>query len=705
MLRPTASCLKLKRRNSPYVQKFLEGCPLPATLVDDLAGANLRSSAPFFTTMPRYIVARENRLSKLFFHHALYPAGGARLPCRVVVVRGGRGVRNQPQTALPASQRASAEATCRVQQDPARRSFFYARPVALTPPRLRHDVHPNASEAQEAAVNSSGMDGGGRETAAVSPRPAEDSVLAPLCGVIESHFAALLKLQAADEASGGAGRAIWEELTGLLSGGHGGVVTNAEGVEEPGASHGDVVGALLRSAASAPSSFFHVHSQLPSSALFLTRPPTDVGAATHAAVAPLGKGGADHTQSSVVARLAGGLEPAVPFAVGYPLPVRRSAACGAPDGKADAAADIMPFGHIQCLLRVCTSGGAAGEKSAEEIAESPKACGETASPMHASDAAASAPRSRASKYLSGGGASPSVPTGIVEPWKLGVSLDPKIPFYLRTMTERRFAAAPTGSAGADASSASPSCVSALLGRSDCETYLLPQRELLFTFYAPAEVVAMCAKQNEERMQRQAALGYGGPTHAFADAPRTARRLLQGAHCNHVAAEAAAAASKSDTAAAHTPQRDSAVYEVRALPGDVVFVPRGWRYHVERIIGTAVMDAVAAAPTPAAAAGKQAGAEGLPRAALRAAFLHNAPSTFTSSLRPAHAASHKTGASTGCVEAAAIRGVEVEAFVLCYKPYPFLSAEQAATYVPANYVRRGVEEFYAKGGNDVFHRYV
>ncbi|ESL06808.1 hypothetical protein TRSC58_05511, partial [Trypanosoma rangeli SC58] len=266
MLRSTATCLKLKRRNSPYVQKFLEGCPLPETLVDDLAGANLKSSTPFFTTMPRYIVGRENRLSKLFFHHTLYPAGGARRPYRVVVVRGGRGVRNQPQVVLPSSQHAFAEAYCRVRQDPARRPFFYARPVALAPSRLSHGVNLNTGEGSERSVSFSEMTGCGKETTAESSCAAEDSVLAPLCGVIESHFAALLKPQTTDDGGAGGGgvrRTIREELTALLSAGHGGVMADEEAAENAdvsSSSHRDLVGDMLRSVVSSPSSFFYVHA-------------------------------------------------------------------------------------------------------------------------------------------------------------------------------------------------------------------------------------------------------------------------------------------------------------------------------------------------------------------------------------------------------------------------------------------------------------
>ncbi|ESL05177.1 hypothetical protein TRSC58_07194 [Trypanosoma rangeli SC58] len=483
----------------------------------------------------------------------------------------------------------------------------------------------------------------------------------------------------------------------------------AENADVSSSSHRDLVGDMLRSVVSSPSSFFYVHAQLPSSALFLTAPPTDtdVGTATHAASAPLDKSREDHTRRSVVARLAGGLEPAVPFAVGTPLLVGSGAACGGDDGRvaATAGAGAMPFGHIQCLLRVCTRGGNAGEAYLGETAGAFKARNETASPMHESGASFLAPRGRASKESDDGGASHSIPAGIIEPWKLGVSLDPKIPLYVRTLTEKRPAAVRSRSTGGDALPSSPSRVCALLGREDCETYILPQHELLFTFYAPAEVVAMCAQENEERMQRQAALGYGSPTHVFADGPRTARHFLQRAHCNHVAAEEAAAVSKSGTGATHTPQRERVMYEVRALPGDVVFVPRGWRYRVERIIGVAVLDAVATAPVQAAMTEKQAEGEGLPYGALRAAFMRNTSSTFALSLGKAHTASHEAGADVSRMEAAEICGVEVEAFVLCYKPYPLLSAEQAAAYVPANYVRRGLEEFYAKGGNDVFHRYV
>ncbi|PWV11115.1 hypothetical protein C3747_62g277 [Trypanosoma cruzi] len=724
MLRLSVSFFGLKRKNSTHVHKFLEGCPLPETLVDDLAGANLKSSTPFFSTMPRYIVAKENRLSTLFFHHALYPAGGARRPYRVVVVRGGRGVRSQPGVAVTLSKSAFEENSCRLYRDPARRPFFYSRPPALAPSRFSHEMRNKDEGKNEASVNSSNVTGQERGMTAKSSRSTEDSLLAPLCGVIESHFLALLKQHAIEEGGGnemtadpkrareGTGKTIEEELATLLSGGHGGIMTAEEErdttVLSPPCS--DLVGKLLRNVASLPFSFFHVHVHLPSSALFLTPSTTKKNTATHEARVLLDKREEDCTEKSVVARLAGGLEPAVPFAVGSPLVVRCGATCGSSAGYEGVVADGMPFGHIQCLLRVCTRGGRSdGSEEPEEVATIPKACSEPPeSLMHESKAFPVATNDRESNKRENVNDCHGTPNGILESWKLGVSLDPKIPFYVRTMTEKRPAAACTGSTFDDVLSPSRSCGYTLLGRRDCETYILPQRELLFSFYAPAEVVTMCAQQNEERMRRQAALGYSGPTHAFAEGPRTASRLLQGAHCNHVAAEeaAVAAASKYGTNCGATPQNGPVVYEVRALPGDVVFVPRGWRYSVERIVGTAIMNAAATStPTEGVMTRKKTGSDVLPYGEMRTAFMHKKPSTLASSLGKVRKVSIKTESQLRCMEAAEICGVKVEAFLLCYKPYPVLSAEQAAAYVPSNYVRRGVEEFYAKGGNDVFHKYV
>ncbi|EKF32277.1 hypothetical protein MOQ_003875 [Trypanosoma cruzi marinkellei] len=723
MLRLTVSCFGLKRKNSPYVHKFLEGCPLPETLVDNLAGANLKSSTPFFSTMPRYIVAKENRLSTLFFHHALYPAGGARRPYHVVVVRGGRGVRNSPGVALSFSKTVSEEISCRLYKDPARRPFFYSRPTALTSSRFSHGVKNNNEGRNETSLNFGNMTGKERDMTATSSRSAEDNLLAPLCGVIENHFVALLKQHTIEEgggkemtanptrAKGHTGKTIKEELTTLLSGGHGGIMTMKEEGDTMGSNFpcSDLVGKLLRDVASLPSSFFHIHVHLPSSAVFLTPDTTHKNTVAHEARVLVNKSEADRTGNSVVARLAGGLEPAVSFAVGSPLVVRGSAQCGNFVGYEGAVVDGMPFGHIQCLLRVCTRGRSDGGEELEEVVTKPNTCNEPIeSLMYETDAFPVSTNDREGNTRENVNDCHGISSGILEPWKLGVSLDPKIPFYVRTMTEKQPAAVHTGNTVGDVVSSSTVCGCTLLGRSDCETYILPQRELLFSFYAPTEVVTMCAQQNEERMRRQAALGYNGPTHAFAEGPRTARRLLHGAHCNHVAAEeaAVAAASKRGTDCRGAPKNNFVVYEVRALPGDVVFVPRGWRYSVERIIGTAIINAAATTtPTEGMMTRKKTGSVGLPYGNIRTAFMHNKSSTLASSLGKVGTLSIKTKSQLRRIEAAEICGVEVEAFLLCYKPYPVLTAEQAAAYVPANYVRRGVEEFYAKGGNDVFHKYV
>lgn len=97
------SCLTVSKvlhrsKRTPFVKAYLEGVPKSEKVIDRIAGADLRSGVgiDFFTTAPRYVdVRREQRLSTMFFHHILYPAGGARAPYQPVVVRGGRSLRRR----------------------------------------------------------------------------------------------------------------------------------------------------------------------------------------------------------------------------------------------------------------------------------------------------------------------------------------------------------------------------------------------------------------------------------------------------------------------------------------------------------------------------------------------------------------------------------------------------------------------------------
>ncbi|KEG07956.1 hypothetical protein DQ04_08381000 [Trypanosoma grayi] len=595
-------------------------------------------------------------------------------------------------------------------------------------------------------------------------RPADDGLLAPLCGVVEGHFAALLKRTVEEDGNlhgtTTASKTACEELATLLSGSHGGVVDVAA-EEETGRGRGSsrsdhtggvVVDRLLRDAAAFPSSFFYVHTQLPSSAVYLKR--VAAVAADVQALSPLNEGRRQHQQQQhqgggqvpVVAQLAGGLEPAVHFAVGSPLIVRCGKNAEESVKNGGVSAELLPFGHIQCLLRVRTkgsgSGGVATASAACVQSSQPQyeSCSHNA-PLRGNDTGGDGSKRRSSSGDSDGASDarrPRTPSGIVEPWKLGVSLDPKVPFYVRTMTERRPAATAAASRvhTAESGGTPPTHPRSgqQLGRRDCETYLLPQRELLFAFHAPKDVVAMCAAQNKERMRRQAVLGYSSPTHAFAEGPRTARRLLEGAYCNNTAAEEAAGSAvvgreegRGNEGGNDDAQRrsDPIVYEVRALPGDVVYVPRGWTYTVERIIGTAVMHAAAtSSPSLGTVSQERRMHDDVPYGALKAAFLNNG----TGARRPleavgceeqsdkvitspdaAAAAASTNGTGGGVAQSKAtntaeVTDVEVDAFVLCYKPYPLLSEQQAAVYISANYVRSGIEEFYANGGNNVFQRY-
>ncbi|AAZ11192.1 hypothetical protein, conserved [Trypanosoma brucei brucei TREU927] len=725
MMHRTAARLRMPRKPTPYVRKFLEGCPLPETLVDDIAGANLKSMAPFFTTAPRYIVAAESRLSKLFFHHALYPAGGARRPCRVLIVRGGRSVREPSFTINTGGGRGEVGGGSRGYRDPARRAYFYARPSTVGP-----FYSGNGGVSSNVAKCHSGV---GSEGAGLVKRASVDGLLSPLCGVIEAHFAvggtcndAVATEGDGTESLAKGGEKLCATLAGLLSGGHGGLMMD-DGNCASNVRAAKRVARLLHDAAHHLSSFFYVHTQLPDSALFVSGP--------EASIASNGKGdgllpshlarekdndGRPSVEGVAVFRLAGGLEPTVHFAVGAPLSVLQRGVDGtasrgeknsAEEGLNSAASTtVLPFGHIQCLLRVRTRGGkhcAVGKEGSEGASNTPW-CNTAGNDDITSNFAASGPQ---------------IAGGIVEPWKLGVSLDPKVPFFMRTLTEKR----PSFSCGEgnlgtcsrsgdvdgntvnDVSSSSGGSrtrapgevhMNQLLVRNDCETYLLPQRELLLSFHVPEEAEAMCKEQNEERMRRQAALGYGSPSHVFAEGPRTFARVLHGMKANLAAVEEASSTFRQGAAEGISPQVNggsttsgsSRVYEVRALPGDVVFVPRGWKYSVERIVGTAIIDAVAASTAS-------------PREALRAVFRTAPDPPLPQDVvrcDEGHAgAGEMPGGDSGNAE---IVGVEVDAFVLCYKPYPVLSNAQASTYVAANYVHSGIDDFYAKGGNDVYHKY-
>lgn len=293
----------------------------------------------------------------------------------------------------------------------------------------------------------------------------------------------------------------------------------------------------------------------------------------------------------------------------------------------------------------------------------------------------------------------------------------------------------------------------VLGRTDAETYLLPQRELLLTLHVPQHTAAMCVAQNEERLRRQVRSGRAKPT-AMAWATdqtrlNSSRRAL-GQYANATSANQSGTPRNSASSSPSSPsprssssssamcpalsKDDNVVklllsdtsYEVRALPGDVVYIPRGWGYEVQRILGTATLhkgrhthDSSVTAHTPLHAAyefrdhralgGKHGTLVASPRPAQATTYgqdkgddVSKKGEVGAATLEEVEALGGGGGAATATT--LDITSIEVDALCLSYQPYPELTAAQAAVYVAANYVHSGVEEFYEKGGNQVFHSY-
>ncbi|KPA85972.1 putative mitochondrial hypothetical protein [Leptomonas pyrrhocoris] len=787
----------LRRRGHGHVLKFLEGVPTPSKLIDHLAGADLHASAElqFFNTVPRYVdTQREHRMSKLFFHHVLYPAGGARLPYQAVVVRGGRAVRTsaprlwrktnagakgrtekgegkeqrrqssssplprprQDPLAVPASQlgssapfgapptqlklnsnrSAAATATTAVIEevpsssawvrvDPARRPYFFsqASPSAGNPNRFRNthaDTGPTATN-RYLPLSRTGV-----HDTVPAARAVEDDVLTPLRGVLEHYWNDNAEGTAPTQSSLAAARLqllLAPSFGGLLwmseksGGGGGNPVASDSAIDNSTPSSSSVWERLIESLQQSlqqqqhqqPSSegrtastFTYVQTRLPPVATVALpmehhRPRSE----------PL-RSEEEDDGPSFLCRMAGGVEPVVPFAVGRLL--------AAPSASSSTPSDVL-FSHISCLtrvnLKVSWSGpSAASAATAAEAVPSPHhSRGEQRN--ETVDASVKAPLSQAA----------------AEPWKLGDDgLDLMVPQHVRTVAEHH----PTKSLQRDAPSSSTTTAGAthgavkgdryVLGRADAETYLLPQRELLLTLYVPVRTEDMCAAQNDERLRRQVHAGRASRSAAMAwptDQTRlTSSRRALGQFANaesaartgtsqssHLPSTLLSSSAKQDPAAPAAALTSRTSYEVRALPGDVVYVPRGWGYDVQRIVGTATVH------------------NGLHKA-LRGseasyAFsdhraLGGSPGSFTRT-RPTHSTSSPLSRATqgGEVEgeketsvtaSAEVSSIAIDAFCLSYHPYPELTAAQAAVYVAANYVHAGVEEFYEQGGNRVHRSY-
>jgi hypothetical protein len=467
----------------------------------------------------------------------------------------------------------------------------------------------------------------------------------------------------------------------------------------------------------AVSTFVHVQTRLPpiaTVAVPLQRSHLQDHPGTHGDTRDAGRGSVaacEVDRETFLCRMAGGVEPVVPFAVGQPLPGPASTR------SASSPSDI--FSHISCLTRVHL------QVSLPKVAAAP-------TPPRRSGEEASRPASSNAKT------SPPAPLQ-AEPWKLGDDgLDLMVPQHVRTVAEchpakslRRDTRSPAAPSRPDSAGLAAGGGHFVLGRMDAETYLLPQRELLLTLYVPTRTEDMCAAQNNDRLQRQVRAGRASRSAMAWSTDQTrltsARRAL-GQYAN---AESAGRTGTSLNSSSSSPSSSAlsssgetppfatltsrTSYEVRALPGDVVYIPRGWGYEVQRILGMATIHIGRGGYHDTAAAGPTAPHDFRDNRQLGSSF-RGPPRRPITSAEPPHSTElaqegeecEKLGGGvnngSGIAASTHITSIEVDALCLHYCPYPELTAEQAAVYVAANYVHTGVEEFYEKGGNQVFRSY-
>lgn len=769
------SRLLRRRRGRGHVVKYLEGIPTPRTLVDHLAGANLQASSQvvFFSTAPRHVdMQQEQRLSRLFFHHVLYPAGGSRMPYQAVVVRGGRQVRPAAETVIEMDEAKGGSERIRATQpqkgssgrapasravpapmvpslnagtvnpwmkgappsswaraDPARRPFF----VASKPEgQLGRGVAWASSPPYAFSSSPSTTTTAGHEAPA-RRREVCDAVFAPLRGVVEQALwqqcqRSSCKSSASEEGNRGDGDGrpfITHTASSLLSALRDVLVTPSGGylpltssetskAVSNSSSCSDSLGkeaALQRlvqhhmetahrrhqgESSSQGGGYFYLQTALPNAVVISLPWKEELDHGT-------GDSAVKNQSKRHLCTLAGGVEPLVPFAVGRTIPSSTAAAAASLPPTTPTSLARRLFPHISCLNRV----GIVAAK------------GETAAAALATDHHRLAP-------------APAPATSAVlceeEPWRLGgAGVDVAVKQTIRTAAERNSFCVPTSTSSCSSSSASSlerGGASCCLGRPDVETYLLPQRELLLVLHVPPQTEAICVAQNVARLRRQVKLGHESPQrlHQYLkqqqlmgvedpanssdeigtdpsdswlsmDMRRTSRRVMIGQYINNSEATKGNGSSKSGCRLA-----PRTTHEVRALPGDVVYIPKGWGFTVQRIIGTAV--------------GHVGGGQTRVQAVQQ-----NAPTTAATTVRgkrllpaPPTVAAHNastTGSSSDTDTAAAaarLESLEVDAFCLHYLPYPQLSEAQANVYIAANYVHRGIDEFYEKGGNSVYHNY-
>ncbi|EPY26783.1 hypothetical protein STCU_06081 [Strigomonas culicis] len=238
----------------------------------------------------------------------------------------------------------------------------------------------------------------------------------------------------------------------------------------------------------------------------------------------------------------------------------------------------------------------------------------------------------------------------LDPWQLGVALDPfevatAHTYAARGAFDRRVAVSAAAAAAAHGY--------VVFGRPDAEVYLLPQRELLLTFFHTATLEREVAEQNAARRVTQHKVGLAAAAAAAPEARRPPMWFTD---------------------------------EVRALPGDVVFVPHSFGVRVQRI---AKVDVVLKSTDSTA---------------------QRPPSPSPPTPRQQQQQQQELEVSTDAMGASppldvAITSVEVDAVLHTKKKYPVLSVAESKLYLAANFHKqRAVTDFYQKGGKMVFTQF-
>lgn len=508
---------------------YREGVPKPTKLIDHIAGADLRSSTwvNFFNTTPRYIQCKdsEQRLSTLFFHHLLYPSGGARAPYQPIVVRAGRAIQRR---IYPTGSSATGSAPDPLQalrdipenawssQEPARQTFFYSQQESPV-------QHPRSSMMWTSKSSSSTSK---RKPALLSSSHAEpssslllvDSGLKPLVQAIEECFQGITSSQR-------------EELIQQLQPNrHGGLLCFASRREGDQRVPYEVAGLLADATeedVNAKETLSRMVDQWKQQLVERGIPKASHYLQLRLPEAVVVK--ARTSSTGEVCRLAGGAEPCVPFAVGFPCQKKPTS---------DTPLSHTVLAHVNALARVqlaVSEEGSQDNGCPSELAANPRC----------SPSGAVVQRIKANEPL------------------LGRPIDPLTPFIHRVAVER---SPRVSSEDRDIA----------IGRDDCETYFVPYRSLLITLRVPAQAEEMCNAQNLQRMKKQEKLGHASSTVFATQGRQTAeKKMLHRFHVNHSLTSSSAMRSGTH----------HLTYQVRVAPGDVVFVPRGWGMTVRRVKGS------------------------------------------------------------------------------------------------------------------------